>query len=717
MAASLGRDEITAQLERMLASGVFRGAARSSTLLRFLVEQTLAGHAERLKDYTLGAEALGRGDSFDPRTDPIARVEAGRLRQRLELYYATEGAPDPVVIALPKGGYVPTFERPSTAAPAVEPVLVQPARRRWPGWVAVVAVAALGGVAVAVLWPTPAAPAAPEMRLEISTPATTDPVSFALSPDGQQIVFVAGDNGTPRLWLRPLSSTTARPLPGTDHPELPFWHPDGRSVGFFAAGEVKRIELEGGLVEQISRAAVPAGAAWSPDGTVVHPLVPDSPLFRAQPPRLIPAQLTSLDARQTGHRGPRFLPDGVHFLFYVMGPPGVRGIHVGSVTGGVPQRLAEADSPAVFARDHLFYLRQGTLFAQPFDAVRLTTAGDPQPVAEGVASSPGAGIAALSASSEGTIAFRTGPPGAKRQFVWFDRAGRELSRIGGAEHVGPSYGSLSPDARRLAVQRTRDGNTDVWLLDLERGGTPLRFTTAPEADIAPLWSPQGDSIVFSSLVNFAGENAPRAFRLFRQPLTGGPAEVLIRESPATQATDWSKDGRFILYRTVEAGQGDNDIWALEVGRDRQPFPVVKTPFMERDAQFSPDGKWIAYQSNESGRFEIYVQRFNAAGERERISPNGGAQVRWRADGRELFYLTLDNQLTAVPVSLSERDVRTGPATALFRAPVGAPQGIALHNYIVSQDGQRFLLDTIVEEPAPPIVVILNWKPGASLAPR
>src|SRR5687767_7364830 len=224
MAGIPAPDETTAQLERMLASGVFRGAARSSTLLRFLVEQTLAGQADRLKDYTLGAEALGRGERFDPRTDPIARVEAGRLRQRIELYYATEGASDPIVIALPKGGYVPTFERPPATALPNEPARMS-AGRRWPAWVAVSAVA-LAGIAVFLSWPRrPTTSAAPEMRLEISTPPTTDPVSFALSPDGQQVVFVATDNGTPRLWLRPLSSTTARPLPGTEHPELPFWHP------------------------------------------------------------------------------------------------------------------------------------------------------------------------------------------------------------------------------------------------------------------------------------------------------------------------------------------------------------------------------------------------------------------------------------------------------------------------------------------------------------
>lgn len=698
---------VTEQLERMLASAVFRTAARSSALLRFLVQETLAGRADRLKDYTLGAEVLGRGDAFDPRTDPIARVEASRLRQRLELYYATDGASDPVVIALPKGGYVPTFES-AAAAPPVATAAPRPVRRFSRPWLAALAAAAAVAVIAIAPWQAPV-PDAPEMRLEISTPPTTDPISFALSPDGQLIVFVASDNGTARLWLRPLASTAARPLPGTDNATFPFWHPGGRTVGFFAEGAVKRIDLDSGLVQNMSSFAVPAGASWSRDGIVVHPLVPDSPLFRASEPDPQPKPLTALAAGQTGHRGPRFLDDGTHFLFFAMGGPDVRGIYLGDLDGTTPRLLAPSDGPAVISHGHLFYVRQGTLFARPFDERRLQVAGDPEPVAENIAVSVTAGLPALSAAADGTIAFRTGGAGARRQFVWFDRSGRVLSRVGEAESFGPSYGSISPDHRRLAVQRTRDGNTDVWLLDLERGGTPLRFTSDPRAEIAPLWSPRGDRIVFSSLV--APNGQPSQFRLFEQAVAGGPAKVLVGEGPAMQATDWARDERFLLYRTVETPRPDQDIWAVPLTGDRKPFPVVKTPFEERDGQFSPDGKWIAYQSNESGRFEIYVQPFNRPGERRRVSTDGGTQVRWRADGRELFYLTLESRLVALPISVSDTAVKAGDVTTLFHAPVGEAQGIARHHYSVSPDGQRFLVDTIVEEQAPPIVVILNWKPA------
>jgi Tol biopolymer transport system component len=260
---------------------------------------------------------------------------------------------------------------------------------------------------------------------------------------------------------------------------------------------------------------------------------------------------------------------------------------------------------------------------------------------------------------------------------------------------------MSPDGRRLAVQRTAAGNTDIWLLDVERD-TPVRFTTDPEADIAPLWSPGGDRIVFSSRRN--------RFNLYEKPIGGAAATELLATEVAKSATDWSNDGRFIMFRSLGAGSGW-DIWALPMNGERKPLAVVQTKFEERDAQFSPDGKWIAYQSDESGRFEIYLQRFPVGNERIRISPSGGAQAQWRADGRELFYLALNGQLLAVPIAWTASGVPVaGTPVSLFSTRLGSLRDIALHSYVVSPDGQRFLLDTLVEEPASPIVLILNWEP-------
>ncbi len=709
--------QVLEQLERMLQSSVFRGAARSSTLLRFLVEQTLAGHADRLKDYTLGAEALGRGDAFDPRTDPIARVEASRLRSRLELYYATEGASDPVVITLRKGGYVPVFDA-RTADPA--PIPPEPPRgRTWPAGAvfAVITMAVITMVAVLLLIVRPVTdrPGEETRFFEITTPPTTDPVSLALSPDGRTLVAVVSGGGTPRLWLRPVRPSSLAmdgaafaPLPGTEHASLPFWSPDSRSVGFFADSWLKTIDLDSGLVRSLVKAEVPAGATWNRDGTILYARVPDSPLFRVPAvPGGTPQPVTMLAAGHTGHRAPRFLPDGRHFLYFVFGSTAVRGVYVGTLDdGGAMQRLvADADTPAVYAAGHLFYLRQGALFAHGFDPVRLTMTGHPRGIAAQAASHRQSGVAALSVSDEGAIFYRTGPSGGQRQLVWKDRSGAELARVGQPESRGPFYASISPDRRRLAVQRTDDGNTDIYFLDLQGHDVrEVRFTDEPQADIAPhFWAGR---LVYSSQDN-------GVFSLHVRPLTGGPSEVLLKTGQVMQATAVSRDGRFLLYRSLDPDM-DWDIWALPLDGESQEFQVVRTRHEERDAQFSPDGRWIAYQSDaHGGRFEIYVQPFPGPGEARRISANGGVQARWREDGSELFYITLDGQLVAVPITWSSdgQVLEAGVEEPLFPALVGAVQDVGLPHFIVL-DGQRFLLDTVVEEPAAPITVILDWTPAA-----
>jgi Tol biopolymer transport system component len=698
------RTAVLEQLERMLASASFRGAERSSNLLRFVVEQTVEGRADRLKDYTLGAEVLGRGELFDPRTDPIARVEASRLRSRLELYYATEGAADPTVISLPKGGYVPQFEARS-AGLAAGGARARPATSRI--WRAAAVVGIPAAFALGLVWRGGPGepPAAPELRLEITTAPTSDPVSLALSPDGRSIVFAASTSGVSRLWLRPLDATSARPLANTEYASLPFWSPDGRAIGFFADLRLKRLDLQSGLVRDLARALVPAGATWNRDGAILHPGVPDGPLYRTSADGSGRLTETRLAPGQTGHRAPFFLPDHRHFLFYAMGSGEARGIHVGELGSDAIVRLVDADTPAVFAPpDHLVYVSQGTLFAHRFDADRLMLVGDPVSIADGIAVSAEAGIAALTASAAGAMAFRAGDAGGRRQFVWFDRSGHEVSRVGAAESAGPAYASIAPDHRRLAMQRTTAGNTDIWLLDLDRS-TPIRLTAEPQADISPIWSPAGDRVVYSSIQ--AG-----TFQLVERAVGASASTDVLTTGISKQATDWSRDGKWLLFRSVGRASSELDVWALPLAGDRTPLPVAVTEFEERDAQFSPRARWVAYQSNESGRNEVYVQPFQHDGEKVRISTSGGVQPRWRPDGRELFYLTLDSQLTAVPIVFGpeETTMTSGTAAPLFRAPVGAVQDRSTPHYVVSGDGQRFLLDTVVEAAAAPITILLNWRP-------
>lgn len=314
-----------------------------------------------------------------------------------------------------------------------------------------------------------------------------------------------------------------------------------------------------------------------------------------------------------------------------------------------------------------------------------------------------ANIAALSTASAGLIAYRTGPSGGKRQLVWRDRSGTEVGHLGDPHGFGPSYGAISPDNRRLAVQRTDAGNTDIWLLDLNRSA-PSRFTNDPEADIAPYWSPGGDRIVLSS-------RRGGRFNLYEKTVAGGAARELLATDQTKSTTDWSRDGRFLLFRSYDP-EFNWDIWAMPMTGDRKPFVIVRTKFDERDARFSPDGSWIAYQSNDSGRFEIYVQPFGRAGERTPISFAGGVQPQWSHNGSELFYLALDGQLVAVPVvrSVVGQPFEIGRPAELFRVRVAAVDDVAMRQFIVSKDATRFLLDTVVEEAPSPITVILNWKP-------
>lgn len=672
------------------------------------MEQTLEGRADRLKDYTLGAEALGRGDDFDPRVDPVARVEASRLRSRLELYYATEGVSDDFRIVLPKGGYVPRLERQTPAAGA-QPTAGEPASRRTVMWLG--AAGLVLGVLALAGWLTrqPSASENPpeETWTEITTPPTTDSASLAVAPDGRSLVFVASAGDVPRLWLRRLDSRTSRGLPLTEHATLPFWSPDSREVGFFADGAIKAIDLQTGLIRALSSALVPAGASWSPEGIILHPVVPDGPLFRTSSSGgpLTPA--TELSPGQTGHRGPLFLPDGRRFLFHASGDPSVRGLYLGELGTMEVRRLVDADSSGVFVPpDVILYMRGATLLAQRLDASSGTFAGEPVAVAENFSADPIAARPLVSASATGTLAFRPRADGGRRLFVWYDRTtGRELSRVGSPEVRGPAYASISPDGRRLALQRSVDGNTDIWLVDLERGALE-RLTSGPAPDIAPIWSPLGDRIAYAS-------QQDRTFQLFERPLSGGEAALIVKTAHAKQPTDWSRDGRYLVFRSVTTGpRFDMDVWAIDLEGAREPVPVVRSPFEERDAQLSRDSQWIAYQSNESGRPEIYARPFLREGERVPVSTSGGVQVRWRADGRELFYLTLDGELMAVQVVAADREgreLRLSPPTPLFRVPVGPVLGVALPAYIAADDGQRFLFDTLVESQPDPISLVFGWK--------
>jgi serine/threonine protein kinase len=579
-------------------------------------------------------------------------------------------------------------------------------RRAW----VVASVLAMLGAAAAIQWlrQPQRLPLANEVRLEINTPPTTDPVSLAVSPNGQKIVFQGVSGGESRLWVRSLDSLSPRPLPGTESATHPFWSPDSRSIGFFAEGQLKRIDLDGSALQILAAVAAGRGGTWNSDGTILFAQHTGG-IYRTSERGGEPVAVTRLEPpQQSSHRFPRFFPDGKHFLYYVLGTPEARGVYVGRVDGSMTRRILATDTAAVYAPSgHMLLVRDGSLFAQEFDPVGLTFSGDPFAVVDqaAITISGAETVPALSVSSTGAIVYRTGPGAAQRQFVWINRSGEQIATVGSPlSGLNPS---LSPDERHIAVYRTVNGDTDIWLLDVVRGVLG-RFTFDPAIDVNAVWSPDGSRIIFQS-------NRKGVSDLYEKQVSGAAgSEKIVLDSLQDKAPmDWTSDGRFLLFRNTDPRTG-YDLWTLPLEGEHTPIPVVRTNFEERDGQFSPDARWIAYQSNESGRPEVYVQPFQRPGGKSQISTAGGAQVRWRADGKELFYIALDGRLMGVPIQLPANgdDVEAATPVPLFATRVGgAVQGINRQQYMVSADGQRFLMNTLVEQASTsPIMVILNWTP-------
>ncbi len=575
-------------------------------------------------------------------------------------------------------------------------------RIAWASALALVAVIA-GVLGAQALRP---APVAAELRLEINTPPTGS-TALAISPDGLTIVFGATSEGQSRLWLRALNSSEVRPLPGTERASLPFWSPDGRSIGFFADDKLKRMDIDGGSVKTLATGAPrPLGGAWSSDGTIVFSASFGRPMFRVSAEGGGPSAATRFESPQhAGHSSPQFLPDGRHFLFFVSGSSEARGVYIGQLDGGLDaKRLFDADAPAVYAAatGHLLFVREGKLLAQGFDRDRLEATGDPFPAAEHVTAGT-----TLSAAAAGPIVYRApAAESGQRQLVWVDRSGGEIEKVVYPDTAtqGPS---LSPDGRRVAVFRNANGNTDIWSYEVGRR-TWDRLTFDAGDDIFPLWSPDGNRIVFGSR---RGE-MDLYWKLLSAP-PGSGEELLLSTSQPKFPMDWSADGRFLLYDSSDPKRGV-DIWALPLKGDRKPFEVVRTDFNERLAQFSPDGTWIAYQSDKTGRPEIYVQPFPGPGSDSRVSIDGGAQVRWNPNGEELFYIAPDDRLMAVPIRFVPGGTAVEPGTplSLFATNVGSTaMNTNRQQYMVARGGQSFVMNSIVGEgSASPITVILNWQP-------
>jgi dipeptidyl aminopeptidase/acylaminoacyl peptidase len=504
--------------------------------------------------------------------------------------------------------------------------------------------------------------------------------------------------------VRPLDSPTAEALAGTEAPMQPFWSPDSHSIGFFADGMLKRIDVTCGPVITLAKAPIPWGGSWSPEGVIIFAGT-NGALQRVAATGGVPTEATSLEHDHRSHHFPWFLPDGRHFLLtartQLMSTDEV--VCLGSLESREVRPIGvEAGALNVaYASGYLLYMREYTLMARPFDQKRLATSGDAVPLAEQVNSVfPGdARMGIFSVARDGLLAYQAGPTATGQELTWFDRSGKPAGTLG---EPGEFWSvDFSPDHKRVAVT-LRGQNDDIWIYDVARA-LPTRITVSPAAERNPVWSPDGRSIAYFS-------NDKVSWDLYRKLADGtGNEEVLYSDKANKVPTSWSRDGKFLLFWRNDV-KTTNHIWVLPMGEPTgatpKAFPWLgaATQFNELMAKFSPDGHWVAYQSNRSGRFEIYVAPFSEpGGKHTQVSNGGGGYPRWRADGNEIFY-ELNGTLMAAEVSIKGRDVQVGTIRSLG-IPVTAPH----YRYDVSSDGNHFLVATPREQKSPaPLTLVQNW---------
>jgi Tol biopolymer transport system component len=492
-------------------------------------------------------------------------------------------------------------------------------------------------------------------------------------------------------------------LRGTEGAQLPFWSPDGRSLGFFANGELKRIAISGGPPQTLAPVTTEVrGASWGRDDRIVFAPTYVGPLRQvsASGGKVTPATTLDKGRNEGTHRWPWFLPDGRHFLYYAAGSTGSEPgeIFVGDLRSGNVKHIVQSSSLPVYASPgYLLFARGSALVAQAFDAERLVTRGETTPLGVDLpANSSTSGLRALSASLDGTVCWRT-QPSSMSQPALFDRQGHETGRL--AEAATWYSPRLSPDGDRLAIARAVAETTveDVWMIDIARN-IATRMTFDPADDGLTIWSPDGMRLAFNS----ARKDAAGDLYVMRADQPGSEELLLATEAPKT-ADSWSPDGRFLIFE-ASSTQNRQDLWLLPLEGDRKPVPFLVTPFSESNARFSPDGRWVAYTSDVSGASEIYVRPFRESGATWRVSNRGGQTPTWRGDGREIYYLAPDGMLMAAPVK-GAAPFQTETPAPLFKVAVSEavdPQ------YDVFPDGKRFIVNQQASSKEEPITVLVNW---------
>jgi Tol biopolymer transport system component len=529
-----------------------------------------------------------------------------------------------------------------------------------------------------------------------------------LSPDGKRLVFAARSaNSLRQLWVRDLSSALARRLEGTENASFPFWSADGRYIGFFVDGKLKKIAVGGGPVMTLADAPNARGGSWSQDNVILY--CPDfrGPLYRVSADGGQAVEATKLDSsKHTTHRWPVFLPDGKHFLYlatnHTGGDPAQNGIYFASLDGKESKLVVATDAGGFYASGYLLFHSGTSLMAQRFDSGSGQLSGEARPVVDKVAYDPGIWWVLATASESGMMAYQVGTASGGSELVWYDREGKQVGRAGEqGRYLDPT---LSPDGERLAVVMD-DPITNVYVMDLKRGiRTRLTFDTATHT--SPAWSPDGKWVVYAS----RGGQGVVGYELHMKPANGaGEDQLLAKPKDATEGFNnpqWSADGRYIIFHR-QSGPSGASVWALPMEGERKPFAVLQPQSPQAsiiDAQLSPDGHWLAYSSTDSGREEVYVTAFPKPAGKWQVSSRGGSYLTWARNGKELFFVAGDGILHAAEVSSHGNEFQVGAVKPLFHLNFLAQGRL----YDVSPDGKRFLVNSVPQDVSAPLTLVVNW---------
>jgi Tol biopolymer transport system component len=586
-------------------------------------------------------------------------------------------------------------------------ISLAPRRPHWWNWAGVAAAVLIvtGAIAFA-LWQRPGASA---VRMHFAIPMHGEASGLALSRDGMLLAFVSPDDisGKPMLFVQRIGHDEITALPGTEGAMFPFWSPDNAYIAYFANGKLLKVPVNGGPSQALARvSSSPRGGAWSSKGVIVYSVDAGSILWRVNADGTGAAPLTDklLAPTDSSHRWPVFLPDGDHFLFFVDSLDKTKApdaIFLSSLSGREKKFITAAESNPGFTEPGYLLATDsaGHLFARRFDLRKLAVYGDTRTVIGSVGYQPSIFRAEFTAADNGTVVSDPTAASSLSVLTWYDRKGKELGTVGGP---GILYNpALSPDGERLAVDTDdlQAANINVWIHDLKRA-TATRFTFGSDEDVDAVWSPDGGRIAYRSYGK--GAMVKQANGLEKERLVGG----LLDPTGDMLPDSWSPDERYLVC-TNQTDRGEQQLYLIDVASGKRSL-LIPGAANHRDGQVSPDGKWLAYQSDESGTWEIYVTTFPAAQGKWQVSQGGGTEPRWRHDGKEIFYISANGMMTAVPVS-TESGFSTGSPQQLFpvhsRAPISSTD---FYSYDVTRDGQRFLINKY-EKPAsvPPLDIVLN----------